>query len=118
MIRPALSLSIAIALAGCATTPPPVAKAAQPAEPVRAIDANPFPSTYRAPVVGKVALVGGNVLTATGAEIADGTVLMAVIGSRPGRYSADPPAVRTAFDAAPARTSLAGCTAIPGHALR
>jgi imidazolonepropionase-like amidohydrolase len=80
MIRHALFLSLAVALAGCATTQPPATTAASaaaaPAEPVRPIDANPFPSTYHAPVVGKVALVGGTVLTATGAEIADGTVLM------------------------------------------
>ena len=37
----------------------------------------PFPSTYRPGPSGPVAIVGATVLTGTGAEIANGTVLIA-----------------------------------------
>jgi len=74
MRHAALVLVAATALAGCAASerrsPAFVADAAP------AVDRDPYPSTYHAPVADRIALVGATVLTATGEEIANGTVLM------------------------------------------
>src|SRR3546814_10009019 len=72
MRHAALVLVAATALAGCAASerrsPASVADAAP------AVDRDPYPSTYHAPVADRIALVGATVLTATGEEIANGTV--------------------------------------------
>ena len=77
--------ALAALLAGCATTgtsPPPPAKtqAQADAKPLPAgldpfKDADPFPSTYKPINASPTAIVGANVLTATGQEIDGGTVL-------------------------------------------
>jgi imidazolonepropionase-like amidohydrolase len=74
MKQAALVLFAAVALAGCAASerrPPAPAGDAAPAA-----SRDPYPSTYHAPAVDRVALVGATVLTAAGAEIPNGTVLM------------------------------------------
>ena len=74
--RPLLVAAAALALAACAASDGagPQAASAGPVSP--AVDSAPFPSTYRPPATRPVALVGATVLTATGEEIANGTVLM------------------------------------------
>ncbi|AMG73503.1 Imidazolonepropionase [Sphingopyxis granuli] len=74
--RPLLVAAAAFALAGCAASDGagPQAASAGPAAPT--VHSAPFPSTYRPPATRPVALVGATVLTATGEEIANGTVLM------------------------------------------
>src|SRR3546814_20345760 len=73
MRHAALVLVAATAPAGCAASerrsPASVADAAP------AVDRDPYPSTYHAPVADRLAMVGATVLTATGEEIANGTVL-------------------------------------------
>src|SRR3546814_11905038 len=65
-------IAAAAALAGCtASAPPP-----SPASSAPTVDRDPFPSSYRPPAARPVALVGATVLTATGEEIANGTLLM------------------------------------------
>jgi imidazolonepropionase-like amidohydrolase len=76
MKRFALVPLAAVALAGCAASGRPEASAKPVAEARLSIDRDPYPSTYHAPAAGRVALVGATVLTATGDEIANGTVLM------------------------------------------
>ncbi|WP_338424542.1 amidohydrolase [Sphingopyxis kveilinensis] len=73
MIRATLILCAALALGGCAASerPVPVTAAPSPAAPVEA-----YPSTYRAPMAGRTALVGATIWTAAGAEIANGTLLI------------------------------------------
>jgi imidazolonepropionase-like amidohydrolase len=74
----AIVVAAALALTGCAAgerPPASAAPAAAEASPPR-IDPDPYPSTYHAPAAGRVALVGATVLTATGDEIANGTVLI------------------------------------------
>lgn len=61
-----------IALAGCATPERPAVAPDRPP----AIEPNAFPSTYRPAAAQPTALIGATVLTATGAEIEDGAVLM------------------------------------------
>jgi imidazolonepropionase-like amidohydrolase len=73
--RAAALFAAALLLAGCATD------AAEPIKPKRpdldpAVDADPFPSTYKALPGAPTALVGATVLTATGEKIENGTVLM------------------------------------------
>ncbi|QNA85309.1 amidohydrolase [Sphingomonas sp. So64.6b] len=67
---------ILTALAACSTGEHPQAPSATPAAEARSAPIA-FPSTYHAAPSGRVAVVGATVLTATGAEIANGTVLMA-----------------------------------------
>src|SRR3546814_5865594 len=68
----ALMIAAAAALAGCtASAPPP-----SPASSAPTADRDPFPSSYRPPAERHVALVGDTVITATGAEIGNGTPLM------------------------------------------
>ena len=78
--------SLAWALAGCATTgtgaPPNSGHAETDAKPLPAgldpsKDADPFPSTYKRIPAPATAIVGANVLTATGQEIDGGTVVFA-----------------------------------------
>ena len=74
-------LAAALLLAGCATeyTPyTPLDATAKPARPDLdpAVDADPFPSTYRPLPSAPTALVGATILTATGDKIANGAVLM------------------------------------------
>ncbi|MHA4837578.1 amidohydrolase [Sphingopyxis sp. MSC1_008] len=76
MRHASLVLLAATALAGCAASDRPQPAPAPAADAAPAIDRDPYPSTYRAPAADRVALVGGTVLTATGEEIANGTVLM------------------------------------------
>ncbi|WP_447762874.1 amidohydrolase family protein [Sphingopyxis panaciterrae] len=77
MRTPAIVVAAALALTGCAAgerpraSAPPAAEAAAPR-----IDPDPYPSTYHVPAAGRLALVGATVLTATGDEIANGTVLI------------------------------------------
>lgn len=66
------------ALAGCAAGGPAAAPSAQaPLRPGLEAMADPYPSTYRPGPSQRVAIVGATVLTGTGAEIANGTVLLA-----------------------------------------
>ena len=74
-------------LGACATAPPPAstAQASKSAEKPKALapgldplaDLDPFPSTYRPGPSQPTALVHATVLTATGRQIEDGTVVMA-----------------------------------------
>ncbi|MBX7249977.1 MAG: amidohydrolase [Caulobacteraceae bacterium] len=84
------AVCVAALLAGCATTGTTTgstgsnsssassgqATAALPPGLDQDIRADPFPSTYRPIASGPVAIVGGTVLTATGARIENGTVLI------------------------------------------
>jgi imidazolonepropionase-like amidohydrolase len=80
-MRRAIGLLVAVALAGCAATERPAAPAAPPPalraglDPID--DANPFPSSYRPGPSERVAITGATLLTGTGAEITDGTILIA-----------------------------------------
>ncbi|MBJ7498382.1 MAG: amidohydrolase [Sphingopyxis sp.] len=76
MRRAAFVLLTATALAGCAASGRPQPASAPAADAAPVFDRDPYPSTYHAPAVERVALVGATVLTATGEEIANGTVLM------------------------------------------
>lgn len=81
-MRPAAVLVLALALGACAARQQPPAPAAATPAALRAgldpIEDNaPFPSSYRPRPSERVALVGANVLTGTGAEIPDGIVLVA-----------------------------------------
>ncbi|HEY0596063.1 amidohydrolase [Sphingopyxis sp.] len=76
MRHAALVLLAATALAGCAASGRPQPASAPVADAAPAIDRDPYPGTYHAPAAERVALVGATVLTATGEEIANGTVLM------------------------------------------
>ncbi len=83
--RAALAVIVSVA-AGCAGTPPPGAAAStsKSPEPTKALppgldplaDPNPFPSTYRPGPSQPTALTHATVLTATGRQIEDGTVVM------------------------------------------
>ncbi|MDQ8754966.1 amidohydrolase [Sphingosinicella sp. LHD-64] len=78
-MRRAAALLFLGALVGCAAGERPVAAPSAPA-PLRAgLDASPdpYPSTYRPGPSQRLAIVGATVLTGTGAEIANGTVLLA-----------------------------------------
>jgi len=72
----ALVMLAATALAGCAAPERPRPEAAPAAPSGPAAETDSYPSTYRMPAAERVALVGATVLTATGEEIANGTVLM------------------------------------------
>ncbi len=94
-----MSLAAAILLTGCATE-----ELASPAKATRpdldpAVDADPFPSTYKPLPSTAMALVGATILTAAGEKIDNGTVLM-----RDGKIEAvganiTPPADYTVVDA-------------------
>ena len=75
MRHAALVLLAATALAGCAASGRPQPAPAS-ADAAPAIDRDPYPGTYHAPAADRIAVVGATVLTATGEEIANGTVLM------------------------------------------
>ncbi|QCB55627.1 amidohydrolase [Sphingopyxis sp. PAMC25046] len=74
MRHAALVLVAATALAGCAASERRPSAPAADAAPT--IDRDAYPSTYHAPAVERIALVGATVLTATGEEIVNGTVLI------------------------------------------
>src|SRR5262249_44774640 len=85
-IRAALAVCAAASVAACATTaakpeaktpaPAPVAAAPLPKGLDPAAVKDPFPSTYR-PLPGRpTAIVGATVLTGTGAQVDNGTVLI------------------------------------------
>ena len=84
-MRAALAVFCCASLAACATTPKrgakPAPAASTPAVPLAkgldpAQSANPFPSTYR-PLPGRpTAIVGATVLTGTGTQLDNGTVLI------------------------------------------
>ena len=86
-IRFGATLAALVSLAACATTSAPPAASAQaskPADKPRALalgldplaNPDPFPSTYRPGTSQPTALVHATVLTATGRQIEDGTVVM------------------------------------------
>jgi imidazolonepropionase-like amidohydrolase len=78
-MRHAAAFLLLSALAGCAAGERPAAAPPAPA-PLRAgleAAADPYPSTYRPGPSQRIAIVGATVLTGTGAEIANGTVLLA-----------------------------------------
>jgi imidazolonepropionase-like amidohydrolase len=110
--RAAFAVLAALSLSACATTtaPKPAPKAGPPSatapatplpkglDPAQA--SNPFPSTYK-PLPGRpTAIVGGTLLTGTGAEVKDGVVLI-----RDGRIEAVGPglAVPAGFETVDAR---------------
>ncbi|WP_447931103.1 amidohydrolase [Sphingopyxis fribergensis] len=76
MRHAALVLLAATALAGCAASGRLQPASASAADAAPAIDRDPYPGTYHAPAADRIAVVGATVLTATGEEIANGTVLM------------------------------------------
>ncbi|WP_114954297.1 amidohydrolase [Sphingosinicella terrae] len=77
-MRHTVLLPLIAALAACAGAPPPAAPSA-PAALRAGLDpvVEAYPSTYRAAPAERVAIVGATILTGTGAEIADGTLLVA-----------------------------------------
>ena len=76
MRHAALALLAATALAGCAASERRPSAPAPAADAAPVIDRDPYPSTYHASAADRIALVGATVLTATGEEFANGTVLM------------------------------------------
>jgi len=76
MRHAALVLLAATTLAGCAASGRLQPASASAADAAPAIDRDPYPGTYHAPAADRIAVVGATVLTATGEEIANGTVLM------------------------------------------
>jgi imidazolonepropionase-like amidohydrolase len=72
MNRAALMFCAALTLGGCAAGERPTPVAAAPS----AVRADAYPSTYRAPMAGRTALIGATIWTAAGTEIADGTLLI------------------------------------------
>jgi imidazolonepropionase-like amidohydrolase len=78
-MRRAAVAFLLFALAGCAAGERPAAAPPTPAPPRAGLEAaaDPYPSTYRPGPSQRIAIVGATVLTGTGAEIANGTVLLA-----------------------------------------
>ncbi|WP_120716997.1 amidohydrolase [Tsuneonella amylolytica] len=74
-IRTALAAASALALAACAATPGSDTKSASSTP--AAVDANPYPSTYRPYPGTPTALVGATVYDGAGGRIENGTVLFA-----------------------------------------